>query len=223
MKRNFGNWILICLIISGCYPYPAVEITDTDLDIAITQYRDSVDFDGYNTYIIIDSVTIISDAGEPGNDDPFYENEFDEVIVDEIRSQMDALGYVEVFQVRNADVGLVATLLRSENENINTPGWWWGYQGFAWWWQAWFGTPYPYDGQGETPDWYNTFYLDRTGTLMINMVDLEVTSSGDAFIWYALINGLFEDQAQITPDRITRSIDAAFKQSRNFYEREIEE
>ena len=140
---------MLLLFLASCYPYPETVVYKNDLDIVVTHFNDSTDFSAINTYILVDSVTLLDDGGAVESDDPFYENEFDEVILDEIRTQLDALGYTEVFDERDADVGIVATGLRVLNlEVVSSPGWWWSYPGYGWWWDSWYGSSYPYYGGG---------------------------------------------------------------------------
>jgi len=218
MKKRVGTYlVLLIMVAAGCYPYPETEVYERDLDIVITNFNDSTDFQAISTYILVDSVAVLTEDGAVGSDDPFYERGYDQVVLDEMRTQLNALGYTEVFESRNADVGVVATGLRVVNtEIVSVPGWWWGYPGYGYWWDSWYGYPY----SGYYPPFYSTYYSYEKGSVIINMVDLEATEPKDAFIWSGLINGLISNDAPITPDRLSMAVESAFKQSRNFYPRE---
>ena len=218
MNKIAPKLLILFLFLVGCYPYPDTQVVESDLDIVVTHFNDSTDFTTISTYILVDSIAILSED-DIQSDDPFYENELDEVVLDEIRAQMNALGYTEVFQSFSADVGIVATGLRVENTGvISTPGWWWGYPGYGYWYDPWYGSPYPYYGGGY--GWYSTYYSYEKGSLVISMVDLNASEEEDTFIWTAFVNGLLGDVVPVTPDRLSRSVESAFKQSRNFYPRE---
>ena len=77
----------------GCYPYPETNVVKSDLDIVITNFNDKVDFSQYKTYVLCDSVALIIEKGEGAdNDDLFYQKRFDQIILDEIEIQMEAIG-----------------------------------------------------------------------------------------------------------------------------------
>jgi len=206
----------LMIILGGCYPYPSEEIYLTDLDIVVTQYKEEVDFSKFTTYILVDSVVILGDDGEVGSDDPFYTNGYDQLILDEIRTQLDNYGYVSEDDPRRADVGVVASALRVLNEGvILSPGWWYGYPGYGYWYGGWYGGGYPGYGYGG---WYGTYYSYEKGSIVIDMVDMEAEADS-ALIWTGFLNGLTSDNNSLTEERITKSIESAFLQSRNFYPR----
>lgn len=207
----------LMIVVGGCYRYPEADIYLTDLDIVVTHYRESVDFSEFSSYILVDSVVIFDDEGEVDSDDPFYINGYDQVILDEIRTQLGNLGYVSEEDPRRADVGVVATALRVLNEGIiYSPGWWYGYPGYGWWYGGWYGSPYPGYGYGG---WYGSYYSYEKGSIVIDMVDLNPSDPDSTLIWTGLVNGLTSDNNSLTVERITNSIESAFLQSRNFYPR----
>ncbi len=201
----------------GCYPYPETNLAKSDLDIVITNYNGEVDFTQYKTYVLYDSVALIIDKDEgAGSDDTFYTNGFDQLILAEIEKQMDALGYIRKNADAFPDLGVAATAFRIENVEITSiPGWWWGFPGYGWW------------GPGYTPgynpgDWYSTFYTYQQGTIVIDMEDMQKAQTDTALVWNVAINGLVDENTQVTSQRISAAVESAFKQSRNFYPRETE-
>lgn len=223
-QEILGNRTLIYLLAlagflgftGGCYPYPETSVVKSDLDIVISNYNDKVDFSQYKTYVLFDSVALIIEEDEGADsDDPFYQNGYDQYILDEIKNQMEALGYTRKNVDAFPDLGVAATAFRIVNVEITSiPGWWWGFPGYGWW------------GPGNTPGynpggWYSTFYTYQQGTIVIDMEDLQKAQSDTALVWNSVINGLVDVNTEVTSQRISTAVESAFKQSRNFYPREI--
>lgn len=201
----------------GCYPYPETNVVKSDLDIVITNFNDKVDFSQYKTYVLYDSVALIIEKGEGAdNDDLFYQNGFDQIILDEIEIQMEALGYIRRNVDAFPDLGVAATAFRVNNVEITSvSGWWWGFPGYGWW------------GPGYTPgyipgDWYSTFYTYQLGTIVIDMEDMQKVQSDTGLVWNSVVNGLVDENTEVTSQRISAAVENAFKQSRSFYPRESE-
>lgn len=212
--KQFSWAALSLLVLAGCYPYPDNNAIREDLDIAVTAFKDSVDFSAYRTYVLYDSVQLIVDEGETVNpDDPFYANGIDQVILNEIEKQMDALGYTRV-TILSADLLVSATALRVKNVNsTGFPGWWWGFPGYG----------VPGFGGGAPAYWNPTFYSYETGSVVIDMRDLSISDADETFVWNAFINGLLGETTTPESERVRRAVEASFLQSRNFYPREEEQ
>jgi len=214
MRRTIGLIsAATTVLLWGCYPYPNTDIAKSDLDIVITNFQDDIDFTAYRTYVLYDSVPLIIGEDEgAGSNDPFYQNGYDQEILNEIEKQMDDLGYTRIQSAQFPDLGIAATAFRILNVEITSaPGWWWGYPGYGWW-----GGGY---NPGYIPGWYNSFYTYQQGTIILDLEDLQKDQSDTALVWNGVINGLVDENSTTSSERITNAVESAFKQSRNFYPR----
>ena len=218
MSGRMMEWGLFLLLVisAGCYPYPDNNAIREDLDIVITSYQDSVDFTQYKTYYLYDSVHLLVDPGETvGSDDPFYNNGIDQVILNEIEVQMDALGYKRIDLFAFPDIGVSATALRVETVSYTSvPGWWWVYPGY--------GGGFPGYSGGSPTYWSGTYYAYESGSVVIDMRDFKIKDVDSTYVWTGYINGLLGETTTSTSERVKRSVESAFIQSRNFYPREAE-
>ncbi len=193
-----GAVLLAPLLFAGCYPQTPDYIEE--YDIIFTDYQPEFDFKSALTYSVPDSVVLITgDLGqgeEPEMLDPYY----GDLIVAQIRENMDARGWTEVAATANPDVILLPSVNKTTYSYTYYYGGYWGWY-------------YPYYGYGYGYPTYTTTY--QTGTLLIQMNDPNETSgTGNVpIVWISAINGLAEgSQASIT-NRILSYIDQAFVQS----------
>ena len=210
-------WILIFAIpvlIISCYPDgPA---SPEDLDLVGTMYDDQYNFGEVVTFSLPDTIVhIVDDENEDDMD-----RTHDELIIGRVRDHMTTLGYMEepLDTLNPADVVLLISAVSSTSSGIYyDPGWWWGSWG---WWPGWGGYPgYPGWGPGwgyGYPWGYPIYYNYSTGTLFITMVDPDETDLDEETIavpWMAALNALLTGGKESAEQRITDSIDQAFKQS----------
>jgi hypothetical protein len=187
---------------TSCYPGEVTSIQQ--LDLVVTVHDETVDFTSLDTYVLLDSVVHIDFEDATNND--LLDRDNDDLILSRIRSQIEALGYVEETDPENNApdaIFLVGALAVTRTEYYVSYPWygWWG------WYPYWpccgpgYGWGYPIGGSIS----YNT------GTLFINMVDPTLASGETLPIaWIAVLNGLLTDG---TTTRITDAIDQAFAQS----------
>ena len=194
---------LVSLLIYGCYP--AEDFFVDELDTAITFYDEDRDYSQYLTFAVPDSIVRIGDGDEDG------EGQFDQLILDEIRSNLLALGYEEELDPENnvPDLVVPVELLIVDNTVVAPcypfwPGWGWWYwpptwgPGYCW------GTPWVPVGQYTT------------GTIRIHMIDPSEADDSDEtvpVVWNALINGLVTGSDSSIEARIRTEIDQSFSQS----------
>ena len=210
------KWMILLVVMAGCYPYPDNNAIREDLDIVVTAFQDSIDFTSYKKYYLYDSVKLLVDESETVDpDDPFYSSGLDQVILNEIETQMNDLGYQRVDFFAFPDIGVEATALRVNNvANTGGAGWWWGYPGY--------GGGLPGFSGGSPQYWYTSFYTYETGSIVIDMRDFDKKDVDETFVWTGYINGLLGETSTTTDVRVRQAVESAFKQSRNFYPREVE-
>lgn len=199
---KLSNYILLVIAILGLNScYPSEEIPVTDLDIVITYRNEDVTFSGYQTYAVSDEV-----LWDPENGD--YNGSYDDALIAQIKSNMNALGYTEELDPENnmPDVAIVPEIIFVDNYIVGGGGcyygcWGWGCPG-CWW--------------GGYPPYYPPSYVVSysTGTILMHMVDPAQPGliNGSALtVWNGGINGLI--RGSINETLLNGYVDQAFDQS----------
>jgi hypothetical protein len=207
IKKWKTNGILFLVILAGCSPKGA-EYVD-ELDLVFTNYAANFDFQSKKTYAMPDSVIKITGdffddpgSGKPSMVSPVYAN----VIVAEVKKNMEANGWTLVDKNNNPDV----ILLNSAMTTTNIYYWYdWAYWG--WWY------PGYYPGWGWYYPGYYPGYVTgyRSGSVLTQMVDAKSTGPDDVIpvVWTSIYNGLAEGSTVEINSRITSAIGRAFSQS----------
>jgi hypothetical protein len=215
MKKVFVKFAFIsgiALALSGCYP-DGVETT-SDTDLVYTNYDPEYNFDSVQTYYLGDSLRHIVDVGETAD------TKYDAYILGEIKSNLDALGWVEfdlndtIIPGNKPDVVVVSALMILTTYDV----YYYPYWGYGWYWKGtgnlnyygydWY---YPWYGYGGS---YVTSY--STGTVVILMFDPELIDNENERIklnWAGILNGIAGYGVSDAQPRIKRGIEQAFKQS----------
>ncbi|RUA29681.1 MAG: hypothetical protein DSY76_03150 [Bacteroidetes bacterium] len=230
--RLFVILAVVATIATSCYKTETVYYEDYDM--VLTYYDTKFDFNTYKTFYVRDSVGMVSDYIEEGDQNwkRFYALGGPSIqIRNEVIRQMKANGYTQVMdslQDADAAINLIATLVKVEGV-ISYPGYWWGYPGY--WdgyypgWGGWYGGYYPWYGG-------STYYSYKTANVMIEMADgdslrslinyLETVPGSDPsdpaapkmkFVWQAFVNGLQTEQGEYDMERVIEGIKQAFTQS----------
>lgn len=194
------------ILLWACTP-KREDVYIDDLDLTATSQRNGVDFTKYKTFALPDSIYIFQ--GDTSLADSFALETVDEIILDEVEKQMKALNYTLLDKTENPDVGL--EISRLVIENIGTgyvPGWCGGGWGGGWWGYPGYGYCYP----GYTYD-----YSYKTGTIIINYLDLINIDDTEKLInsnWVMTSNGYIDDNAKIFDEtRVRNNISRGFEQS----------
>jgi hypothetical protein len=217
--------------LTSCYKNDTVYTEDYDL--VLTYYDTDFDYSVNKTFYIRDSVGLISDYIEQGDDqwDRFYRpGGASPQIRNEVIRQMKNYGYTQILDsLGDADVAvnMVASLFRTEGVAYY-PGYWGYYPGY--WWGYYPGWDPYYPGY----PWYGggTYYEYTTANLMIEIADgdslralikyVESNPGADPadpqapkmkYLWQAFVNGILTENGEYDMDRVLRGIDQAFEQS----------
>ena len=196
------------LTAASCYPGGATNVQQ--LDLVITTHDETVDFTSFSTYALLDSVVHID--LEDNNNDDLLTRANDALILSQIRSNIEALGYVEEADPVNNTPDVIflvgAWAITTTNIYVSYP--WWDWYG---WYPGW-GCCGPGYGWGYPS--YPAVVRYDTGTLLITMVDptkIRADVNTLPVIWVAGLNGLLQGSEASILARITNSIDQAFDQS----------
>ena len=200
------KWLFFLSIIgllASCYPEKERSIED--FDIVGTQFDDGINFDNYKTYQLYDSLIIIYDTTK---EKPEYPIEAATIILDDIKSNLLAYGWIEVTGTDTPDVYLETATWNSTVQGVvYYPGWGypgWGYPGYP-----------GYPGWGY-PGYGSSYYSYTTGTVTISMLDIKnypFDDSAPVVMWNAGINGVLTGSSASVLSRLDFSVNQAFKQS----------
>jgi len=212
------------LCLSGCLAYPDSSERIDD-DIVFTARAPQADFATFKTFSIdpvVHLAKVLADGSiEPGMLDPTVSA----ALVAQVVLNMTQRGYVQVDSTAKPNLGLTLTTISGLTVGVVSGGYYWGYYGYYWGYPGW-GYYYP----------YNVAYSYRTGTLIVDMVDLAKSDGlyprdgglpvvGDAgppppgalpVVWTAAAYKADVDVDNITNAgtlRAQQAIDQAFKQS----------
>ena len=208
-------FVLIAVVgLSSCYKQ--TSITYDEMDVTLTMYdkefsdRTDTNFQTYKTFIIRDSVGLLSDYIDEGSStwNSFYKKDgTSDQIRQAFRKKFIAQGYVQVDSLKNADFGvnLVVTLVEN-TAYVGYPGYWYGYGGYypgwgwgyyyknakstqstAYWYGGWYGGYYPWYGGGYS-------YSYETGTIMTEMIDAKSLRN-----YYDFVDGKTDDELADIP------------------------
>jgi len=213
IMKNKLQWAVAVLMLFGiglfssCYPND--DLTNSDSDIIMTNYNDTVHFDQIQTYFLPDTIVPLRDKDDTSKVD---KNPYTSTIINSIVKNMNAYGYqrIENPDENNLpDVVLLAAAVSTTNTSVWYPSYPY-YPGWDWW--------YGYPGWGYYPPYYGGGYATSytMGTLKINMMDPWTYDviEGDTVMpvyWDAAIHGLL--QGNEIENRIEANIDKAFELS----------
>ena len=213
LKMKHLNLILVAFGISllfACYPYESVY-TD-ELDLTLTKYDTEADFSKYKTFVIRDTVGLITNyytALEKAN---FYApGGTSKKLTAAVRQIFLDQGYTEAADLASADFAINNVVMDMESTTYYYPGWWYGYGGY-WPGYGWGGGYYPpYYGGGYTT---STYY----GTVFTEMIDAQSIIDSDEntpmnIVWQSFIDGIISSTQSYNVQRLERGYAEAFEQS----------
>jgi hypothetical protein len=220
--------LVASLFMTACYEYHDDTYLD-ELDVTLTYYDTTYNFQAAGTYAIRDSVGIISDYLSDSEIDNFYKNGGgNDEIKALVRTNMNALGYTEVSADQNFDLGINLVIAAVENTEYYSYGWWYGYYPYYGWY---YGGWYPYYGY----PWYSYSYTYQQGALLMELADgesirtyrewAEGKTQGEIenadpdevpninFVWQGIVSGIAGTEKSYNQQRAERGINEAFDQS----------
>jgi len=167
MNRIYKLFVVIFLLLGLNSCYKDVSTTYDEMDVTLTLFdkefseRTDTNFQTYKTFVIRDSVGLISDYIDQGSSDwtNFYKpNGTSDEIRKAIKQKFIDKGYVQVDSLKKADfaVNLVVTLVQND-VYVGNPGYWYGYPGYYPYWGWGF---YWKSGELKTSENMDYYYYD---------------------------------------------------------------
>jgi hypothetical protein len=212
--------ILVSLLaLTGCTKYPDLNDPERQKDVSITYYDNTVNFNNYKTYSIVDTVGFVENEGDSIYVRPSKRSES---IKNKIISRMNAAGFEQVDTSSNPDLILNAHLISLNIEYAGyVGGYWdmgyyygydpyyygstnyWGYPGYSYY--------YPYG--------YAYSYSSTYGSLLMEIIDRKNRNEGTEqlkVIWSGIVAGTLNTSTEIN-SRIDSGINECFDQSTYLY------
>lgn len=118
-------------LLSSCYPND--DITNSETDIIMTQFVDTVHFDRIQTYFLPDTVLPIK---SPDDTTTYKKNPYTDLIISTISDNLDAFGYQRIMEPDSnnlPDILVIASSLKSTTTSV----WYPYYPGWGWWGWGW--------------------------------------------------------------------------------------
>lgn len=207
--------LVIALGLAGCQKDPSTSDL-RDEYLVYTAYDTKAEFNQIDTYYIPDSILLIGSnvVDSQGNNTSKYWSDDDALsLVNTVVAALSERGFERITTVdrSEADAGLQLSYVEQTSyyAGYNDP-YWWGYYPYYWapsywgsWWGGWY---YP----------FVTYYSYTTGSLLIEMVDLEESGRADnklPVLWNAFLSGLLRGEGRIDINASVEAINQAFAQS----------
>ena len=212
MKKIVFLLIFIpAVLLYRCYP-GGPEYT-SDYNLVLTDFDEDYDFSAQDTYFMPDTVNF---ATNQQNIDEDVVRGFEQLILDEIESNMASRGYSRVNDTTMAeapDMLITVQVIAVNNSGVTWipgPGWWGGYYPPGWGWGG--------GGGWYYPPYYPAGYSDTTGTVLIHLADPDdgIQNNGTEQLpikWFAGLDGILSSSTEANESRITYGINQAFDQS----------
>jgi hypothetical protein len=191
MKKIVFYLVGIIFLMVSCYPGEIESYEETD--IVFTNYTESFDFASAGTYAMPDKVVKVTGNLTEGEEPEYVSEPYNTQILNNIQTNMTALGWSKVEDPADADLTLFPAVWTN-----TTVVYWYDY----WCWY------YYYCGWGYYYPYYSTY---TTGTMVMTMVVSGEGYPEPSSVWIAAINGLLSGYSD--ESRINSAIDQAFEQS----------
>ena len=186
--------IALFLTLSGCYPGQPEFVKE--YDVVYTNYQPDFNFSSNYTYSLPDGVLIINDR-DPEAEPEFLDPVFGDVILNNIRQNLDTQGWQEVDVNQNPDVVVLPTSFDTDFLYFYDPGYW------CWYYPCW-GWGYP----GYSPGYVGGY---STGTVLIQMTFPSGVENDEVpVIWLGSFNGLLQGSDSNLVNRIDNNLNQAF-------------
>ncbi len=189
-------YLFFLVFLAGCYP-KGPKYT-SELDLAITNYDESFDFEGMSTYILVDTIF-------HGDDEEDISRAYDDEILERVEANMNNLGFTRIQTPDspngwlNTEADAVITISAWSSTSVNYYGGYYPpYWGPGWGWY------YP-------PGW--GFVTTSTfGSILIDMSDPTTYQDEQVgIVWSGLVNGMVDNSSPASiRSRIDTEIDICF-------------
>lgn len=203
--KKYILFAALMVIASACEKEPAASVFDGEFLVYTARSEDAVDFSGFDTFTVADSLLAI-DGDRSGMFLDGWAKSIRNMYIDEMESR----GYEYVETKEEADLGIQISYVVSTSyltAYYPTYPWWLDCPGY---WHPWY--------WGDWGSWSYAFpvtYGYSTQSLLTDIVDLTGDTGDDKslpVVWNSFIDGSMGD-ANFDLDRFGRAIAQSFEQS----------
>lgn len=187
-------------LLGSCTKEPLNNLTEDESRIYITNRDSSANFSSYNTFSIVDSVSVISNNRLEGKDITGY----DAAVIEALKARLQQQGYTLVSKDQNPDIGInVSRIYNTYSGIVSYPDYWGNYYGY---WDP-FYWGYPGYGYGF-PVWYGSYQITE-GALSVDALDLKDAGADKKIkgVWMGLVRGSGVFRTQNVPNHIKSLFD----------------
>jgi hypothetical protein len=209
MRRFFvANLLLLSVFMffSGCLPYGPEEVED--FDIVATFYDDTADFGAIKTFALADTVVHIKNDGSAG-DDPNISRNYDDLILGQVSTNLNALGYTQAAD----SVADVLVLVGASKGAFNLFGNYAFSEYFGDFFRQYAADDWGVGYSGVSP---GGNYSLESGSIIITILDpekIDENSKTLPAVWLGVINGIGGDAPVNMQRRLINTINQCFNQS----------
>jgi len=222
--KHFTKIAVLLFLVASFSCHPEYDATLEEMDIAITQYDEELDFSQLQTFYLEDSIIYIED--EESNSFVSVDRTHEDHIISLVRQNFLDKGWTEVTGPTNgqidADVSIVLSVLETDIYFYYYYWWDWWYW-YPWdWWYPWYDDYYWYPGYPIYPG-YPSYPVEgyTVGTLfidMLNMGDVEMPDENDTSFkvpmpWKGAVVGILAGSDSRLQERLSKEINQVFEQS----------
>jgi len=205
MKRSYRIMMPLLFLSIASFLISCQPIQSSYQDVVATYHSPHVNFAGYKTYNMPDSVVLIGNQSTQATLSGKYQKQ----ILNLINSNMISFGYTKVSTKDSADLIILPTVaICSGPFAVNS-----GYSIYNYW--GWYEPDWDYDWGWDYGWEVTSYYTYQTGTLIIQMVDNNNPSNNNKklnCVWAAYINGVIYNNENIT-QALNTDINQAYTQS----------
>jgi hypothetical protein len=190
----------IVLLLGSCTKEPLNNLTEEESRIYITNYDSAANFSAYNTFSIVDSVSVINN----NRLDSKALTAYDAAVIEALKSRLQQQGYTLVNKDQSPDLGInVSRIYNTYTGVVSYPDYWGNYFGYydPFYWG------YPGYGYGF-PSYYGTYEI-REGALSIDALDLKNATPDKKIdgVWMGLVRGSGVFRTENVPNHIKNLFD----------------
>lgn len=181
-QRMMWSLALLMVFAAGCRKDAMKNLNEEESRIYITNHDSTVDFSGYQTFSISDSVVTIN-----GSDVSVQRDPADQSFIAAVASSLQQRGFTQVQKGEHPDLGVtVSRIINTSTGVISYDNYWdyysgyydpfyWGYGGYGW----------------GAPSWGMATYQVHEGLLSVDIADLKNASSNNQIkvVWNGMIRG----------------------------------
>ncbi len=193
--------LVLVIIAAGCTKDPVSRLNTDETRLFITNHDSTVNFTGFKTFKVSDSVAIISNDHQRKK----TRDSYDSLVIAAITTQMKSRGYTQVSNEDKPDLGInVSQIINSYTGLVDYGNYYNSYYDY------WDPYSWGYAGYGYYSPFVGTYQVNE-GVLSVDMFDLKDAAAYTKIksIW----NGVIRGEGIFNSSSVGQNVKALFEQS----------